>query len=101
MYLMHPAQMGENKKAWIIFHHLKFVTAIILFTPVNTLLPLSKNMRIDIQFYWIMTSLILAPMARYYREYSTLAEVKSGMMFIFNHEWHRYHVIARNMHINA
>lgn len=31
----------------------------------------------------------------------TLAQVKSGMMFIFNHEWHRYHVIARNMHINA
>lgn len=55
MHLMHLAQM-----VLIIFHYLKFVTAIILFTPANTLLPISKNMRIDIRFYWIMTSLILA-----------------------------------------
>lgn len=66
--------MGKKKKAWIIFHHLKFLTAILLFTPMKTFLPISKSLRIDIQFYWITTSLVLAPMARYYREYSMMRE---------------------------
>lgn len=74
MYLMHPAQMGDKKKVWILFHYLKFVTAILLFTPINTFLPISKALRINIQFYWIITSLVLAPMARYYREYSMMRE---------------------------
>lgn len=74
MYLMHPAQMGEKKKAWIMFHHIKFVTALVLFTPVVTLIPLAKNTRINLQFYWVLISLILAPMARYYREYSMMRE---------------------------
>lgn len=43
MYFMHPAQMGEHKRVWIIFHHLKFVPAIILFTPVNSLPPYQKT----------------------------------------------------------
>jgi hypothetical protein len=66
--------MGEKKKAWIFFHHLKFATAIVLFTPVITLFPISKATRINIQFYWIIGSLVMAPMARYYREYSMMQE---------------------------
>jgi hypothetical protein len=74
MYLMHPAQMGDKKKIWVFFHHLKFATAVLLFTPIVKLLPFSKSLRIDVQFYWIVLSLMLAPMARYYREYSMMRE---------------------------
>ena len=72
MFLYHPNLMGDKKRAWVTFHHLKFVTAILLFTPIVTLLPLSKKTRINLQFYWILASMILAPMARYYREHSMM-----------------------------
>lgn len=74
MFLMHPSQMGAKKKLWMHFHHLKLATAIVLFTPLITVLPISKSLRINLQFYWVIISLLLAPMARYYREYNMMRE---------------------------
>lgn len=67
MYLHKPSLMGDKKRIWISFHHIKLITAIIIFTPIVNILPIHKMTRINIQFYWIITSMILAPLARYYR----------------------------------
>jgi hypothetical protein len=49
------------------FHWAKAITAIIVFNPLLAYLPISKQMRIDLQFYWLIVILILSPFARYYR----------------------------------
>jgi hypothetical protein len=59
--------MGDKKKEWMLFHHVKLVTAILLFTPLFKLIPFSKGFKLNLQFYWIVAALILAPMMRYYR----------------------------------
>ncbi len=61
--------MGEKRKLWIGFHHLKLLTSIVLFTPIVKVLPITVETRIDIQFYWMIAALILSPFARFYREY--------------------------------
>lgn len=33
--------MGANRKPWVGFHHLKLLTALVLFTPVMKALPVS------------------------------------------------------------
>lgn len=40
-YLLAPKQMGEKRKLWVGFHHLKLLTAIILFSPVIKIIPIS------------------------------------------------------------
>jgi hypothetical protein len=42
----------------------------VIFTPLFSILPLSREARVDIRFYWVVCALVLSPMARYYREYS-------------------------------
>lgn len=61
--------MGERRKLWISYSHIKLLTAVLLFTPINKFLPISVKQRIDIQFYWMVAALLLSPFARFYREY--------------------------------
>lgn len=61
--------MGEQRKLWITYNHLKALTAIILFTPIIKAVPLTLESRIDIQFYWMIVALLLSPFARFYREF--------------------------------
>ena len=59
--------MGEKRKLWIGFSHLKLLTAIVLFTPLAKLLNFDKQTKIDVQFYWMVAALLLSPFARFYR----------------------------------
>ena len=66
--------MGEKRKLWIAYCHLKALTATILFSPLVKFLPLTVQGKIDIQFYWMVLALILSPFARYYREHYVAKE---------------------------
>lgn len=66
--------MGENRKLWIGFHHLKTLTAVLIFTPIAKILPISVETRINIQFYWMVLALLLSPFARFYREFFVAKE---------------------------
>jgi hypothetical protein len=61
--------MGEKRKLWLGYNHLKALTAIVLFTPIVKAFPLAVKTRIDIQFYWMVFALLLSPFARFYREH--------------------------------
>ena len=61
--------MGERRKLWVAYHHLKALTAVMLFSPLVKVLPISVEGRIDVQFYWIVMVLLLSPFARFYREF--------------------------------
>lgn len=73
-YLLSPKDMGEPRKLWVGFHHLKLLTALVIFTPLVKVLPISLESRIDIQFYWMVTMLLLSPFARFYREHFVALE---------------------------
>lgn len=66
--------MGEHRKAWVGFHHLKLATALFLFTPVIKLFPISQEVKINLRFYWLVTALLLSPFFRFYREYFVAEE---------------------------
>jgi hypothetical protein len=67
--------MGDQKKKlWISFNHVKALTAIIFFTPLVKIFPISLETRIDIQFYWMVLALLLSPFARFYREFFVAKE---------------------------
>lgn len=66
---MQPSQMGSKRQLWINFHWFKAIMSILVFSPLLHLLSFGKQLRIDIQFYWLIAILILSPFARYYREW--------------------------------
>ncbi len=66
---MQPSQMGDKRHLWINFHWVKAILSILIFSPLLHLLSCPKLVMIDIQFYWLITILILSPFARYYREW--------------------------------
>ena len=66
--------MGEKRKLWIGFHHLKLLTALVIFTPVVKHLPLTLEGRIDLQFYWMVAAILVSPFMRFYREQWTVLE---------------------------
>ena len=68
-FILSPKEMGERRKLWLSYNHIKAFTAVLLFTPIIKLIPISVEDRIDIQFYWMVAALLLSPFARFYREY--------------------------------
>ena len=66
--------MGERRKLWVAFNHIKALTAIILFTPIIKIIPISAEDTIDIKFYWMVLALVLSPFARFYREHFVAKE---------------------------
>lgn len=66
--------MGDKRKLWIGYNHLKALTAIIIFSPLVKVLPITVQGKIDIQFYWMVLALILSPFARFYREHFVAKE---------------------------
>jgi hypothetical protein len=61
--------MGEKRKLWVGYHHLKLLTAVVIFTPLAKMLPISVETRINVQFYWMVMALLCSPFARFYREH--------------------------------
>jgi hypothetical protein len=66
--------MGENRKLWIAFNHIKALSAIVLFTPIIKALPITAEATIDMKFYWMVGALLLSPFARFYREHFVAKE---------------------------
>jgi len=58
----------------VAYQHTKTLTAVIIFTPLGNLLPLSVEGKIDLQFYWMVLALLLSPFARFYREHFVAKE---------------------------
>ena len=61
--------MGEKRKLWVAFNHIKALTAVLIFTPIAKLLPWTVETKINVQFYWMVAALVLSPFARFYREF--------------------------------
>ena len=59
--------MGERRKLWISYNHLKALSSIVIFTPLIKALPFSQEQIIDIKFYWMVIALLGSPFARFYR----------------------------------
>lgn len=66
--------MGEKRKLWLAYNHTKALTAIIIFTPLAKMLPITVEEKIDVQFYWMLIVLVLSPFARFYREHFVAVE---------------------------
>lgn len=66
--------MGEQRKLWVAFNHVKLLTALILFTPIVKILPATAEEMIDVKFYWMVMALLLSPFARFYREFFVAKE---------------------------
>lgn len=60
--------MGDKKKLWMSWHHIKFVITIALFSPLYKYL-MSDNSLVNIRFYFMCACLIVSPFMRFYREY--------------------------------
>lgn len=79
-FLLQPKKMGERRKLWISWNHIKLLITLVLFTPIQKLItPLSDNL-VYARFYWLVALIFLSPAARFYREYWT----KSNEI---NQEW--------------
>lgn len=61
--------MGNHRKLWVAYHHLKLFTAFVLLTPISKFMPVSQETRIKINFFWLVSVLLLSPFFRFYREY--------------------------------
>jgi hypothetical protein len=61
--------MGENKKLWISWHHLKLLITLILFSPIYKYIPVLSGEIVNARFYWMIALIILSPAARFYREH--------------------------------
>lgn len=59
--------MGNKRKLWVGFHHIKLLSGAILFSPIHNLLIKNLETKIDLQFYWIILALLASPFARFYR----------------------------------
>jgi hypothetical protein len=66
--------MGEKRKLWISYHHIKLITAVVLFTPILKLFTKDVETKINLQFYWMILALLLSPFARFYREHYVAKE---------------------------
>lgn len=66
-FLLQPKKMGERRKLWISWNHIKLLITLVLFSPIYKLItPLSDNL-IYARFNWLVVVTLLSPAARFYR----------------------------------
>ena len=68
-FLLKPKRMGQDRKLWISWHHIKLLITLILFTPVFKYIPVLSGEVVNFRFYWIAALVLVSPAARFYREY--------------------------------
>jgi hypothetical protein len=68
MFLLKPKKMGDKKKLWMSWHHIKFIITIVLFSPVYKYL-LQDGDLVKVRFYFMCSCLLVSPFMRFYREY--------------------------------
>ena len=67
--------MGEQRKLWIGYHHLKLLITISLWTPLAKLI-FSEKILIDCRFYWMISIILVAPYMRFYREKHSIKKIE-------------------------
>jgi hypothetical protein len=65
-FLLKPKTMGDKKKLWMSWHHIKFIITLALFSPIYKYL-ISDNDLVKIRFYFMCTCLAVSPFMRFYR----------------------------------
>jgi len=68
MFILKPKTMGDKKKLWMSWHHIKFIITIVLFSPVYKYL-LQDGDLVKVRFYFMCSCLLVSPFMRFYREY--------------------------------
>lgn len=61
--------MGDNRKLWISWHHVKLLVTLVLFIPIYKFVPLLDSSIVNVRFYWLLVLVLVSPAARFYREY--------------------------------
>ena len=66
-FLLQPKKMGERRKLWISWNHIKLLITLVLFSPIYKLIPPLSDNLIYARFYWLVVVALLSPAARFYR----------------------------------
>lgn len=59
--------MGERRKLWISWNHIKLLITLVLFSPIQKFIPLLSENLMYVRFYWLVVVIFLSPAARFYR----------------------------------
>lgn len=59
--------MGDRRKLWISWNHIKLLITLILFSPIYKLIPPLGDNLMNWRFYWLIIVGLLSPAARFYR----------------------------------
>ena len=65
--LLKPKKMGERRKLWISWNHIKLLITLVLFSPIQKVIPLLSENLMYVRFYWLIAVVLLSPAARFYR----------------------------------
>ena len=67
-FILKPKKMGEKRKLWVGYHHLKLLLTLILYTPIGKMFGGSL---ITLRMWWMISIILVAPYMRFYREKHT------------------------------
>ena len=70
-FLLKPKKMGENRKLWISWNHIKLLVSLIVFLPTYKFIPILSEEIVNARFFWLFVMIFVSPAARFYREYFT------------------------------
>jgi hypothetical protein len=59
--------MGDKKKLWVGFHHLKLALTILLYLPFGKWLMADSTLA-SLRMYWVIAIIFTSPYMRFYRE---------------------------------
>lgn len=59
--------MGEKRKLWVGFHHLKLAITLILYLPIGKWI-ISEPSLASLRMYWVLCTIFVSPYMRFYRE---------------------------------
>ena len=58
--------MGDKRKLWVGYHHLKLLVTPVLYSPLGNLI--GESGLINLRMLWILSIIIVSPFMRFYRE---------------------------------
>lgn len=57
--------MGEKRKLWVGFHHLKLLLTVVLYTPLGKVF---GEGLVSLRMGWMLAIIVISPYMRFYRE---------------------------------
>lgn len=59
--------MGDKRKLWVGYHHLKLAITLLLYLPFGKML-MSGSALASLRMYWVLSIIVVSPYMRFYRE---------------------------------